>query len=557
MPRSVSLEKGESTYSNDGIAPKSKSNTFFGMNEEGKGEQSEGSVKVETQANKKLVSPLNQTEVEAMRKALERGVLPVKRMKIVLVGEGRAGKTSLLRALRDLEFRKDEESTVYVNPVEVEQHFLENWEEGKKYGQLLKSVQSSLGISTPKRRSSGISKLAKQVPRLFPTAVSSQPNSSNDDFVSLHKQKYPVSRSESKSIVKRLEDMHISSKSAQYPTKDDFNSTTMTIYDFAGQNRYSVFQQIFITAQAIYLVIFRLDSMFLRDGNGLNQSELRVVLSWLNTIQLRVPESKIFLIATQCDKSQSYNLPLLESFIPSTIKQLIVPNEQAGVRDSLIFVTSAKTKKGIKDLREAIDKVVQQCVSELEQKPVDWIQFQDKIADLILEKKTPLTYRMEEMMKIAHEFRITDRKELDAVLRYFHNIGVVLYFPKNSQLRRVVFPNPQAVVNVVSEVFRYHDNPSSIREVSRHNLQALEELITNKVWMRSLLDELWGKHLSTNEVASLFALLKEFDLLCDIKPLTLDSKTTNIAHNTISVMPCLLPDEFIKVKTLFDLSPRS
>ncbi|KAJ3119808.1 hypothetical protein HK098_005127 [Nowakowskiella sp. JEL0407] len=205
---------------------------------------------------------------------------------------------------------------------------------------------------------------------------------------------------------------------------------------------------------------------------------------------------------------------------------------------------------GVKELKDAIDKSVQLSVSEFGEKPVDWIRFQDKIAELISDKKTKFTYTIEEMMKIANEFRITDRRELEAVLRYFHNIGVVLYFPRNTQLRRVVFPDPQAVVNVISEVFQYHDTPPTIRDVSSHNLQALEELKANKVWMRSLLDELWRKHLDSRDVMALFDLLKEFDLLCDIKPLIPDSSNSNIAHNTLSIMPCLLPDEQIKAEDL-------
>ncbi|KAJ3122393.1 component of the polarisome [Nowakowskiella sp. JEL0407] len=447
-----------------------------------------------------LKSPVNELDRKAMRKALERGMLPVKRMKVVLVGQGRAGKTSLLRALRAKSFEKDEKSTVYVSPVEVDQHFLEDWKECKKIAQLLKSVQSSVNEET--RKNQTLPNAAKEAPHTL-SNIASPPTSALDDFaidyLVDYSEKHVVSRSESKAIVKRLEDMHLATpKSDQYTTEADLNSTTLAIYDFAGQSRYSVFQQIFITAQAIYLVIFRLDAMFL-DTNRLDQNELRVMLSWLNTIYLRAPQSKILIIGTQCDIPRSHNLTLLESYIPSTIKQAIVPNTNFSAGSNSIFITSAKTKFGVDELRDSIDKTVQLSVSELKQKPVDWIRFQDKLADLVLNKKTTLTYTIPEMMKIANEFRISDRQELEAVLRYFHTIGVVLYFPKNAYLRDIVFHDPQAVVNVVSTVFQYHDHPPAHHEVSRGNFKALEELRTNKVWIRSLLDELWGQHLDSND----------------------------------------------------------
>ncbi|KAJ3128833.1 hypothetical protein HK098_003376 [Nowakowskiella sp. JEL0407] len=437
-------------------------------------------------------------------------------MKVVVVGQGRAGKTSLLRALREMRFNEDEKSTVHVNPVEIDQHFLENWKDCKKIAQLLKSVHSSVNDEASNLTRPNYT---KEVPGMFSNIISPTPASISDDFTVLKNQKHVVSRSESKAIVKRLEDMHLKTpENENYTSKADLNSTTLAIYDFAGQSLYSVFQQIFITAQAIYLVVFRLDAMF-TDKNLLNQNELRIVLSWLNTIYLRAPQSRILLVGTQCDA-------------PS------------------IFITSAKTKYGVEGLRNAIDKSVQLSVSELEQKPVDWIRFQDKLVELVNNKKASLTSTISEVMKIAIEFRISDREELEAVLRYFHTIGVVLYFPKNTYLREIVFPDPQAVVNVISTVFKYHDNPPARHEVSRGNLKALEELRTNKVWMRSLLDELWGQHLSSNDVAALFALLKEFDLLCDIKPLIASSNNSNIAQNTISIMPCLLSDKVVRIDNL-------
>ncbi len=94
---------------------------------------------------------------EELRKTLARGALTVRRLKIVLLGQGRAGKTSLLRAFRGMEFREREESTVYISPVEVEQHFLENknWANADHRLQLLKSVYVDTKLSADIQRISG------------------------------------------------------------------------------------------------------------------------------------------------------------------------------------------------------------------------------------------------------------------------------------------------------------------------------------------------------------------------------------------------------------------
>ncbi|KAJ3122390.1 hypothetical protein HK098_002908 [Nowakowskiella sp. JEL0407] len=451
------------------------------------------------------------------RKALKRGMLPVQRMTLVLAGQGRAGKTSLLRALRDKSFQKDEESTVYIEPVEVdikpievEQHFLENWKDRVRTEQLLKSLhagmKSTLSASSPELNDAPIFK-NHDIPE---TETSESTTTSINMFAQLHKEKNRITPEENEDVVQHLVSLRLSAPQNDKfanNTEVDLNSTTLAVYDFAGQSQYSVFQQIFITSQAIYLVVFRLDTMFLPFTGKINPHELQVVLSWLTTIHLRAPEAKVLLIGTQADNmwSRNYNsLSSLLSFIPTTLKSCLIPNPALKMKDpdeSLIFVTSSKNGTGVKNLRDSIDRAVNSSVSKSGPKPVDWIRLQVRIAEMVAEKKCHLMYQLSDLLQItANEFRISEKQELDAVLQYFHAIGVVLYFPQNSELRNVVFPDPQAVVNVISSVFRYYDKPPAPGEVKSCNHEALEKLKKEQIWMRSLLEELWACFLQPNEL---------------------------------------------------------
>ncbi|KAJ3117189.1 hypothetical protein HK098_006316 [Nowakowskiella sp. JEL0407] len=505
----------------------------------------ENAASTETSASTTTSSSMTTEEIKDsefgnMQKALERGSLPVRRLKVVLVGQGRAGKTSLLRVLRDVNFDEHEKSTVFINPIEVDQHFLENWQESSKTEQLLKSVYAEMHSQTISND------------RSFPNPKSNDEIATVETFAQLHVEKNPVTLFENEEVVKRLANLQGSISTSQSVDFSDTNgldpnSTTLAVYDFAGQSQYSVFQQIFITAQSIYLVIFSLHDMFSMDSDKINPMELQVVLSWLTTIHLRAPEAKILLIGTKADKLpliDSSQLSLLLSYIPNTIKPSLVSDPGAkNPHNSQIFVTSAKHGTGVKNLRDVIDQAVHSSVSESGPKPVDWIRFQDKIAELVASEKCPLIYTLSDLLQItATDFRIREREELDAVLRYFHTIGVVLYFPQNGELKDFVFPDPQAVVNVISSVFRYIDNPPMFGEVNPKNIAALEKLKEEKIWMRSLLEELWSRFLQPNELSALYGLLQEFDLICDIKMKVAEigNFSNTIHHDTMSIMPCLL-----------------
>ncbi len=280
-------------------------------------------------------------------------------------------------------------------------------------------------------------------------------------------------------LVRKLKDMKVENPS-------HLGSTTLAVYDFAGQDKYAVFQQIFISSQALFLVVFRLDSMFSGETAQVNPSELRVVLCWLYTIHLRAPDAKVFLIGTQSDLIPSCNTSLLDSKIPDALKHQLVVSVENPASSRFVFVVSAKTGDGMESLHTAVDSSAQALISEVRPKPVGWIRLQDWIAEMIASDKCPVIISFDNLLELGRkDFRIVDAKELGAMLRYFHVIGVVLYFPKNNDLKDFVFLDPRAVVNIVAKVFRFNDEPPLFGKVSLDNRLALEKLINEKKWRRS------------------------------------------------------------------------
>ncbi|KAJ3125654.1 hypothetical protein HK098_008314 [Nowakowskiella sp. JEL0407] len=166
--------------------------------------------------------------------------LPIRRLKLVILGQGRAGKTSLLRALRGVEFSESQDSTVYVEAMEVIQHEVEvsnTWKDVETpISQLIKSVRSKKSTQTPPT----ISRHHRK-PEI--TAERHELNVLAEDHIRR------TTDTDIGNIVIEREELLISNLEGD-------STTTIKVFDFAGQRRYSAFQHLFVTRQAIYVVVF-------------------------------------------------------------------------------------------------------------------------------------------------------------------------------------------------------------------------------------------------------------------------------------------------------------
>ncbi|KAJ3116231.1 hypothetical protein HK098_006663, partial [Nowakowskiella sp. JEL0407] len=460
----------------------------------------------------------NEEQSDALR-ILKRGKLPVQRIKVILLGKGEAGKTSLIKALRGETFNEMMERTNYVDLMEVEQHELDNWKELNDVSQISRSFQ---------------------VAKIRDKAIV-EDSGANSDIESM---------TESDDTLEDKYSAYINLLT-QGIASFEGETVTLSVYDFAGQDVYSSLQQIFVTSNAIYVLAFNIKKMF-TDGNVTpNQSELQVVLSWLATIHLRAPDAKILLVATQVDGTEFENDVLsdlcvemlrdLEDRLPESIlEQLIEVDDQP---NDFVLLTSAKTGFQISNLKMSIDEAVQESISAAEEIQLGWIQFQDELAKGIRQKSCRMVYSIDEMfnewIQTNAQFEIYTMEELKEVLKYFHTIGVVLYYHENEDLAQFVFTDPQRLVNVLCRIFKLSYEPLRLKDVDKSNRKWARKVRSkNGYWTKSLLCEVLKKMGVIESQHHLFtSLLKEFYLYCEIR-----SENPNEAD---IILPCLLSDEDI------------
>ncbi|KAJ3129460.1 hypothetical protein HK098_001227 [Nowakowskiella sp. JEL0407] len=439
---------------------------------------------------------------------IQTGKLPIQRMKLILLGQSKAGKTSLLRALRGESFSNRLDRTNYMDFLEVDHHDFDNWVEMKDVSQISRSVNIAKRKQT--QHAVGESK--------FDTV--------DPDYVKL------------------VDEIHSS------PVDGDI--VTLSVYDFAGQDIYSSLQQIFVTSDALYLLVFSLKKIFPNERSLPDPEEVQVILSWLATIHLRAPYAKILLIGTQMDQTLFEKRPLpktcseqldeLFNRLPGSILgNLVVLENQV---NEFILLTSSKSGTCIPELKSVIDRGVRSSFTMMEDRPIGWIRFQDELTNLIKEGKCPVVYAIEELfddvIRGTEKFGIESIEDLKTVLMYFHTIGVVLYFPGNEELREFVFPDTQKLVNVLCNMFKRCKDPPSFSRWNPSSLQLIRSiksgLVRKGYWAKSLLGEVLSQLSVGERQHSLFlSLLKEFDLYCEIK----------LNEVVDVILPCLLPSDNI------------
>ncbi|KAJ3125317.1 Carrier protein, mitochondrial [Nowakowskiella sp. JEL0407] len=485
-----------------------------------------------------------------LQKLINHGKLPVNRMKLIFLGNGEAGKTSLLRALRGERFCEVLDRTNYMECLHVEQKQLDNWEEYEDISQVARSVNiarrnqifaSNTAINQSENEASVVV-AARNLATVSENSAPLAPPSSNtgtiientrsldlqNDVFSTENSLLPAELPDSEEIIKLLDELNT------FTLEDD--SFALSVFDFAGQDKYASLQQLFVTSNAVYVVVFNIKKMFLNKGEKLNKEEFQVVLGWLTTIHLRAPDAKVVLVASQADgdlfdKNRLalakqlpdffqqiakkilgvFDLDRLGSFkdkIPiSFLKQIVHVDDN----NEAIFVTSSKSGLGISKLKKVINETVRCTILHSEHKPMGWIQLHDELAKKIQRKELRLVYSVQamfdELIGNNRKFGIRSVKELRAALEYFHNIGVVLYYPDNDELRQYVFPDPQMLVTVVSSIFQKERPDSEFQHKNR---------FISGCWTKPLLEEtLLNTRVEKDCIPLLLSVLKEFDLYCE------------------------------------------
>ena len=485
----------------DAITEALKTNTTItavhSLNNPGSGEGMKKYLKRNAVSQKKaFFTALKQSDQKA----------PWRSAKLMIIGNGKAGKTATVRSLLGKPFNSNWESTVGVDLTRTKtKTYRTGWTEGLDRASNAEEMAARVAVT----------KLCAEEK----SKECSTEKSDNEKSKAQQSKKMKMSpRSQVEKSTLAIPDIkdaldpepgiHQYTETLLVQAKKERKCLKFSIWDYGGQEVFYTMHHLFLTQYGVYVLVFSLVD-FLND----EAKCLENVNFWLLSVQIHAPKAPIVIVGTFLDAlGERTNLKLktinncLFSAIGNRFSQ-VVHNEKENL---LFFPLNNKDSIGIDNVRVAIEKVTscQEYVNRLV--PIKWMHF----LDAILKDKNCNFISLDLARDIASQHGVISSDEVDEMLHMFHELGLIVHLRSTEALRNMVTINPQWLIDQITKVIRDHsihkfDFDSEI--VERELGADINNLITHGLATKDLLDYLWPK----NHVDYLLDLMRETLLISD------------------------------------------
>ncbi|MBN1482769.1 hypothetical protein EH223_12385, partial [candidate division KSB1 bacterium] len=209
----------------------------------------------------------------------------------------------------------------------------------------------------------------------------------------------------------------------------------LNIWDFGGQEIYHATHRFFLSKRSLYVLVA--DNR--KDDTDFNY--------WLNIIELFAADSPIIIVLNEKgDVKRSINTSELRGRYPDNIKEIL----------SINFKTAEENNTAVKQQRlkkiEQLITLIEDAAKFLphigEPVPARWIDVRTALEN----DQRNYIFR-EQFDEICRYHQITDTEDIDTLLGYLHDLGILLHFSENPLLRDRVILNPTWATNAVYKIF--------------------------------------------------------------------------------------------------------
>ena len=280
--------------------------------------------------------------------------------------------------------------------------------------------------------------------------------------------------------------MPILMMNADSNTKD--NEVLLCLWDCGGQPVFLDLLPAFLSSRTVFLLMFdaskSLDDPFQviiniegqqRKEEVLEISILSLIQKWMASIHARfgmIDESgqlpaypRIIIVGTHADQiAPGQPLEARKEVVEqvfSKISAAVDKNEYADMIldrlmvDNTLAGQSDQTGSGFEELHQLITTFVEKELTT--ETPISWIHFR-KVLQLYTRKKKPVI-SLEEVYSIAKDCHMP-RGDVTSALRFYHELGVFLFYADIESLKSVVFLEPQWLVDRFGELLaRWKEKP--------------------------------------------------------------------------------------------------
>ena len=545
--------------------------------------------------------------LEAYEKALADGTTTVKRVPIMLIGQDRAGKTSLKKSLRGICFDPEEVSTV---GIAVDPSYFEVTTETWKTGTTEKEQNPDAAISFDRHAAMFVAENLKKNSESFLVEDSLEENESTLDSEVTEIPRQPGTNEKPKDVRHveifsatkdtLTEDAHQvpPTPARENPVSDRFapcvpedvavatetflqggwedgrDHIYSTLWDFSGQSVYYVTHPLFLTARAIYCLVYDLSlnphdvaSSLVKQGVYKKFSEdfnLKTNLDYLDFWMRSVaslasfdenrglfPKSEgltkklpaVFLVCTHADtpydKRDSRELAYevfgyLREKSPygsHLFGVFVVDNTKSG---------SESECKEVVRLRQKVLTLAKILPHTKEPIPIKWLKFDKTLS--ALREKGDKWISLESAKEIASkDCNIVNDREFEILMNYLHDLRSLVHFDDSPTLSKLVVLDPQWLIDLFKKVITVQPAYECKEEKF---LQLWRKLEVEGILDEQLLTHMWKPLFGDRDTYdSLVDIMERFSLLC--------CWPSGTSENKSYLVPSMLrshpPDEIVKL----------
>ncbi|XP_028390620.1 uncharacterized protein LOC114515542 isoform X2 [Dendronephthya gigantea] len=501
-----------------------------------------------------------QKAINAFKTALQEGTSSVSRLKIIVVGDVRAGKTSLIRSLSGQPFVETREETHGIATTSLVGSIVQNtelnvpWKLANSNDSHLDELIARVVSDTLKGNMEKNEIPGRRVPELPPSPTEFNVNQILTPVASTG-QYLPIPTRQGTCSEVLITDPSISVEGSprKLPASliaknllkktNESESVKVNIWDFAGHHLYEPMHHLFMNNRSLYLVVFNLKKMVKSPQNCLCR-----IHYWLNSIASHTSASTpVILVGTHKAKLHNPNYikeanKLCEKHFASMFGQRLV----RGFNGELVFAvenSESEEDEGITDLKNVIKHDV--LTNDLfinEKFPLKWLHCEEEIIKHRQNADANLCMTSNELKKLLEErcmVKFTE-EEFYSMISFFHDSGLVLLpgnmcgVKEDSLVKDLVILSPQYLVDIMTSI---HDAPKN-RSLQRQFSDEFGKLQSEGRIDSHVLEHIWRDKKVEGEV--LVELLSCFNILYPISNTDLKEEKTQAKEY---IIPCMLKNK--------------
>ena len=443
--------------------------------------------------------------------------------RVMLLGASGVGKTSLLRGLKNEQFIQKGTSTQVADVRQIHQFWAEGYarREWKEVGEQDELDEMAKLLAAGSHDSRSAEQIISSVKELY---SSSHLEAVNPEITA------DTSPSQAEEIEKYLQN---AIKHAQHRTPEDVcdlkPAPFLHIWDCGGQQVFLEVLPAFLTPRTMFLTLFDASKSFdetfhsiqLRCGEKIVEEDVGITIhhlidTWMSMIHTYLSKKvkgvfldypRVSLVGTHGDQLNGDHKYQKCQEMMDQMKSRFELIQSTHIVDN---TTAGKGKEGedpsYAELRQEIhDFTVKSLVVST---PVSWVLYRKIMQMFIKASKNIISYS--EAKAIATACKIAD-EDVPKALAFYHDLGVILYYPKVAGLRDKVILSPKWFVECLGKVLSLEGN-------EKYKMPIMWKLFREKgILIQSLYGAVWKNEGGGIDPQSIMELLVDLHLAAEVK----------------------------------------